>query len=130
MTPTTAPRTILLVEDDESLASILARHLSAHDLPTTIASSAEEAEERLDGGLRPAVLLLDINLPGGTGWSLLRGTAFAAAGSPPVIVVSAVNVPTARLREHGVAGYLPKPFAPETLRATIERVLETEGNEE
>ena len=45
-----------------------------------------------------------------------------AAGSPPVIVASAMAVSPARLREFGVAGYLPKPFALDTLRSTLDRL--------
>ena len=71
----------------------------------------------------PILVLLDINLPGDTGWSVLRSDAFAAAGRPPVVVASAMSVSPARLREFGVAGYLPKPFALDTLRSTIDRLL-------
>ena len=112
---------VLLVEDDEALAAVVARHLNAHGLPTEVVQSSEEAERRLDAGLRPSLVLLDINLPGETGWSLLRGRAYLAAGRPRVIVVSATRISSSRLREFGVAGYLPKPFAMETLLETVRR---------
>ena len=73
------------------------------------------------------MVLLDINLPGETGWSVLRSEAFEAAGRPPVVVASAMSVSPARLREFGIAGYLPKPFGLDTLRSTIERVIGSEG---
>ena len=75
----------------------------------------------LRSGFRPTVVLLDINLPGVSGWDLLRGGGLRAAGSPPVYVVSATSVPPARLREFGVAGFLPKPFAVATLIEIVER---------
>jgi DNA-binding response OmpR family regulator len=78
--------------------------------------------EVLAGGLQPALVLLDLNLPGGTGWDLLRGPALAAAGWPPVVITSAVTINPHRLAEYGVAGYLPKPFAVETLLSTVERL--------
>ena len=40
-----------------------------------------------------------------------------------MVVASAMAVSPARLREFGVAGYLPKPFALDTLRSTIDRLL-------
>jgi CheY-like chemotaxis protein len=83
--------------------------------------SAEEADDLLRAGFRPTVVLLDINLPGASGWDLLRGGGLRAAGSPPVYVVSATSVPPARLREFGVAGFLPKPFAVPTLLEIVER---------
>jgi DNA-binding response OmpR family regulator len=114
---------VLLVEDDESLRRILARHLRAHGYDVDEAASAEEAVTILAEGVRPAVVLLDINLPGDNGWDLLRGPSLPAAGSPPVVVASALTISPRRLAEFGVAGYLPKPFPLETLTATVERLV-------
>jgi two-component system, OmpR family, response regulator len=120
---TAAASRLLLVEDDEPLAGLLSAHLRARGYHVSVAPTAEAAQDALAGGDQPDLLVLDINLPGETGWSLLRSDAFAAAGRPPVIVASAMSVSPARLREFGVAGYLPKPFALDTLRSTIERLL-------
>ena len=117
---------LLLVEDDESLRSILSRHLRHEGYQVDEADSAESAGEALAAGLRPDLVLLDLNLPGGTGWDLLRGSALATAGSPPVVITSAITVSPVRLAEFGVAGYLPKPFPLETLVGTIERLLSPE----
>lgn len=114
---------VLLVEDDGSLRAILVRHLASKGFRVAEAASAEAAAEQLAGGLRPRLVLLDLNLPGGTGWDLLRGAAFADAGRPPVVVTTATTVNPSRLRELAVAGYLPKPFAMETLVATVERFV-------
>jgi len=114
---------LLLIEDDESLASLLATHLRARGYRVAVAPTAEHAQGLLATGDRPDLILLDINLPGETGWTVLRSEAYEVAGRPPVIVASAMAVNPARLREYGVAGYLPKPFAMETLRSTIERSL-------
>lgn len=113
---------ILIVEDDDPLREILARHLRARGHEIHEAASAEDAVEALQAGLRPGLVLLDINLPGDTGWSLLRGDTLAAAGDPPVIVASATTVDSRRLREYRVAGYLPKPFPLQTLLEAIERL--------
>lgn len=121
---------LLLVEDDESLRGILARHLRSQGYPVTEAPTAEAARGALDGGVRPALVLLDLNLPGDTGWDLLRGPELAAAGSPPVVITSATTISPRRLAEFRVAGYLPKPFPIETLMATIERLLNSERGTE
>ncbi len=118
---------ILLVEDDETLGNLLARHLRAHGHQVEISGSTEEAIESLERGLRPSLVLLDINLPGETGWGLLRDGALDAAGGPPVIITSATTISPSRLAEFGVAGYLPKPFPLETLLSTIERSLSPDG---
>jgi len=112
---------VLMIEDDLSLVGIVVRHLRLRGHDARAAASVEEATEMLRSGFRPTVVLLDINLPGASGWSLLRGPELAAAGSPPVYVVSATSIPSARLREFGVAGFLPKPFALPTLIDVVER---------
>jgi DNA-binding response OmpR family regulator len=121
---------LLLVEDDETLRHILAIQLRGRGYEVDEAASAEAAVAALAGGLRPALVLLDLNLPGDTGWDLIRGPHLAEAGSPPVVITSAVTVDPRRLTEHAVAGYLPKPFAVETLFATIERLLNPEKEPE
>ena len=113
---------VLMIEDDLSLVGIVVRHLRLRGHDARAAASVEEATEMLRSGFRPTVVLLDINLPGASGWSLLRGPELAAAGSPPVYVVSATSIPSARLREFNVAGFLPKPFALPTLIDVVERL--------
>jgi DNA-binding response OmpR family regulator len=112
---------VLFIEDDTGLAGVVVRHLRArgHDARSVI--SAEEAVELVGAGYRPTIVLLDINLPGASGWDLLRTGGLRAAGSPPVYVVSATTVAAARLREFGIAGFLPKPFALPTLIEIVER---------
>jgi DNA-binding response OmpR family regulator len=123
-------RRVLIVEDDESLRRIVSRHLRGKGFVVDEAASAEGAAAALDEGLKPGIVLLDLNLPGGTGWDLLRQPALMAAGSPPVVITSATTVSPRRLAEFGCAGYLPKPFPLETLVATLERLLDTEADKQ
>lgn len=120
------PREILIVEDDESLRRIVVRHLRSLGYRVAESDSAEAAVEALNAGLRPDVVILDLNLPGDTGWDLLRGPALDAAGRPPVVITSATTVSPKWLDEFGCAGYLPKPFPLQTLVATVERVTHPE----
>lgn len=121
---------VLIVEDDESLRPIVARHLRGQRFQVSEASSAEAAISLLSGGLHPDVVLLDVNLPGDTGWDLLRGPALPAADSPPVLITSAGSVSPKRLAEFGCAGWLPKPFPMETLVDTLDRLIGKEGANE
>jgi DNA-binding response OmpR family regulator len=119
---------LLLVEDDESLRGVLARHLAALGFAVGEAASAEAATSAVRRGLRPDLVILDLNLPGKTGWDLLRGPWLLDAGGPPVLITSATTVSPSKLAEFHVAGYLPKPFPIETLVAAIERLLPAEGD--
>jgi DNA-binding response OmpR family regulator len=122
-------RSVLLVEDDEALRSVLARHLRARNYVVLEADSSEAARRMLESGSKPSAVVLDINLPGDTGWSLLRDRRhLAAAGDPPVVIASATSISPHRLEEFGVAGYLPKPFPLETLLSTLERLLDPEDS--
>ncbi len=111
----------LLIEDDISLGTIVVRHLRARGHDARLAGSAEDALEMLRAGFWPTVILLDINLPGASGWDLMRAKELRLVGSPPVYVVSATSIAPSRLHEFGVAGFLPKPFAMPTLIEIVER---------
>jgi len=120
---------VLLVEDDDSLRPVITRHLRAQHFDVSEATSAEAAVDVLSSGLRPDVVVLDVNLPGDTGWDLLRGPALKAVGSPPVVITSAGSVSPKRLAEFGCAGWLPKPFPMETLVDTLDRLIASGGSQ-
>jgi len=124
---------VLVVEDDDSLRTIVIRHLRGQGFAVSEATSAEEAVATLDGGLRPDVVLLDVNLPGDTGWDLLRGPSLSRAEPPAVLITSAGAVSPKRLSEFRCAGWLPKPYPMETLVDTLDRLIaqrgSTEGND-
>ena len=124
-----ASDSVLIVEDDDDLRTVLARYLRHQGFVVTEAASAEDAVHTIRGGIRPALIVLDINLPGDNGWDLLRGPSLAEAGHPPVVIASALPVSPKRLAEFGIAGYLPKPFPIETLVDTVERVLSREESQ-
>ena len=117
------PEPLLLVEDDESLRTTVARHLRRHGYAVTEADSTEAARAALANGLRPGLVLLDLNLPGDTGWELVRDGPLSQADGPPVVIVSAIPVSQRQLDEHRIAGYLPKPFPLETLLSMVDRTL-------
>lgn len=114
---------VLIVEDDESLRTIVARHLRGQGFEVGEAQSAEEAARELERGLRPDAVLLDVNLPGDTGWDLLRGPSLRNAAAPAIVITSAGSVSPRLLREFGCSGWLPKPFPLETLVDTLDRVI-------
>ena len=114
---------VLLVEDEDVLRDALAEALRRRGVETVDVGSAEDAADRLADGLRPGLVFLDLNLPGASGWDLLRTALAPAADRPPVVLLTALSVDPARLREFGVDGYLPKPFALATFLSTARRFL-------
>lgn len=114
---------ILLVEDDRSLRASLREFLEEHGFETHAAASRAEGEERLRA-LRPAVCLLDLNLPDGSGVDLLH-LIVRERMAVRVIVISAI--PVGRLEEQfpaGVlAGTLTKPVSPQQLLEAVTRIV-------
>src|SRR4026207_550090 len=100
-----APPSILVGEDDEGLRPILSRHLRRQGYDVDEAASAEEAITAIERGSHPALVVLDLNLPGPTGGDLLRSPARRSAGPPPVVITSAMTVSPKRLAELEIAGY-------------------------
>jgi len=88
------------------------------------AGTFEEVVERLEGGGELDLILLDLQMPGGRGFS---GSMYLRAQYPslPVAIVSANDDPAVirRCMAFGAAGFLPKTLGVEALRAAIGRVL-------
>jgi DNA-binding response OmpR family regulator len=79
---------------------------------------------------QPAVIILDINMPGGTGLEALKKLKLSARTSAiPVIVLSGsteLDMPQ-QVRSLGADEFLAKPINPEVLMLAIERVLRETG---
>ncbi len=122
-----AGEAVLLVDDDDVFVDLVRRHLEAHGYEVATAGSVDAARAVLRSGSRPRLLILDINLPDDSGWSLLRDGSLAAAGSPPVVIMSGTQIRPERLREFHVAGYLPKPVSMSLLTSCIDRFINEPG---
>jgi DNA-binding response OmpR family regulator len=116
---------VLLVEDEATLRSIIARNLVARGHSVTEADSAGEALARLSEA-RPDLMLLDINLPDRSGWDILREVR-SRGWNVPVVIISAVRVSPARLEEFRPLAFLPKPFPLEALLRVVEDARPKKG---
>ena len=101
-------RNVLVVEDDNVLARIIERNLSARGARVLRAASVGEALAAI-AVARPDLMLLDIDLPDRSGWDLLRALQTRDI-TIPAIVVSGTRVSPERVAEFKPVAYLPKPF--------------------
>jgi len=118
----TAKRTILLVEDEESITAPLAEALEREGFTTAIARTAADAIE-LGRRVRPDLVLLDLMLPDGSGFDVCR--ELRAASPVPIIILSARGEEADRVvgLELGADDYVVKPFSAREVIARIRAVL-------
>jgi PAS domain S-box-containing protein len=116
--PEGAP-TVLLIDDDPAMRDLTQRFLGKEGFHVVIAASGEEGL-RLAKALKPAVIALDVLMPGMDGWAVL--TALKAdpdLADIPVIMLSIVD-DKGMGYALGAADYLTKPIdwgrLPDTLR--------------
>lgn len=108
-----------LIVDDERLARAeLRRMLAAHPGVEIVGEAANAAEAALQvEALQPDLLLLDVQMPGGSGFDLL-----AALDDPPeVIFTTAFDQYALQAFEASALDYLMKPIEPQRLAAALER---------
>lgn len=122
---------ILVVEDDERIASFLAKGLSAEGYGVSVARDAEEAAGALamvDEDL--SLVLLDLGLPGSDGLALL-GKIRSHDTRIPVLIVTARQSTTDKVSglDAGATDYVTKPFAFDELLARIRAALRNAGQE-
>lgn len=118
-------RRVLVAEDDDLIADLVAHKLRLKGFDVEIVSDGAEAWERIRAG-RPDVVILDGMLPGLDGLEVLRRIR-----EDLVLTTIPVVMLTARRREQdivnalalGASDYLVKPFMPEELLARVERLL-------
>ncbi|MBL0386397.1 response regulator transcription factor [Tumebacillus sp. ITR2] len=115
-------QTILIVEDEKPIVRLLQAYLTRAGYLVEAAMDGDEALVAY-GQLRPALVLLDINLPRRNGWGVLE--EIRKLGSTPVIMLTARGDVTDRLRglQNGADDYIPKPFDPDEVVARVQAVL-------
>jgi DNA-binding NtrC family response regulator len=117
---------ILLVDDEPGMLRYIKTLLEVDDYKVETATTGEEAVQRLEQGLRPDLVLLDVLMPGIDGLQTLEQLR-QMQGGVKVVMLSCVTdtkkvVQAMRL---GAQDYLTKPFQKAELDAVIERCLDT-----
>ena len=121
-----AKRTILLIEDEESITTPLAEALERDGFHTEIAHTVAEGLAK-GRTVRPDLVLLDIGLPDGSGLDVCR--ELRAGSSVPIIILSARGEEADRVvgLELGADDYVVKPFSAREVIARIRAVLRRAG---
>jgi DNA-binding NtrC family response regulator len=121
---------ILIVEDKDSLRSMLEEMLKGEGLTVTGIGSGAQAVERLRGGEKVDLVLTDWRLPGADGLAVLDA-AIARDPTLPVLVMTAFgSIETAvEAMKHGAEDFITKPVEPDLLRLLVRRAIERRTRE-
>ena len=113
---------LLLVDDDRRIRDLLSRFLSSEGYRVTTAESASDARAKLLG-LHFDLLILDVMMPGETGFDLAR--FIRKSSSVPIVMLTARHEPENRIEglQIGADDYVAKPFEPRELALRIANIL-------
>jgi two-component system, LytTR family, response regulator len=122
--PSIADRPIraVLVDDEQAVRMHLTERLAVHP-SIEIVGEADRAMAAIDliQRLKPDVVFLDVQMPGGTGFSLLPLLSDICP-PPEVVFVTAYDKYALKAFETNALDYLTKPVSPQRLAITVERL--------
>lgn len=115
-------QTILVVEDEPSIADTLIYTLEKEGFDPTRVATLQEAREQLDARSYAAIVL-DVSLPDGNGFEFLK--EIRRNHSSPVLFLTARNDEVDRIvgLEIGADDYITKPFSPREVSARVKAIL-------
>lgn len=115
---------IIIVEDDVYLRDELIHTFQKAGYDASGPSEFEAIEEEL-AKLKPDLLILDVNLPGKTGYELCK--SLKVKSSFPILILTARDTLSDELTALGLGAddFLTKPCHPDRLLARVERLLQT-----
>ncbi len=115
-------KNILIIDDDRDLSGILSDMLEDYGYHTAVAGDGGEALEML-AEQTFHLIILDINLPGQTGFDLCR--ELRETSTVPVLFSSARTSETDRITGFDLGGddYLPKPYSMKELLSRVKALI-------
>ena len=127
--PLMSAPTVLIVEDDPVARQVLQKALRLSGFEVAIATDAVAAVSQARAR-RPAIVVLDLGLPAGSGFVVMdRLRTLPDLSATPILVVSGQDRAQNETRalEAGAAGYIQKPATPEEILEAIRGILADAG---
>ena len=129
MTPTPGGERVLVVDDEPDIVALVAYHLAKAGYRVSTASSGTDALEAVRRE-RPALVILDLMLPGMSGYEVLEQLRAAdATRDVAVLMLTARREEPDRIQglSLGADDYLTKPFSPQELVLRVGAILRRVG---
>jgi DNA-binding response OmpR family regulator len=113
---------LLIVEDEESIGSLVSAYLEQTGYGVTWLRTGEDALLQLDR-IRPRLVILDVGLPGKDGFEVCE--AIRGRSDVPILMLTARDEEPDRVAgfERGADDYVTKPFSPRELAARVKALL-------
>src|SRR3954465_9350334 len=119
-----APAQILLVEDKDSLRTML-RHALERQGHAVIEARDQPEAVRILQQAQPALVLSDLRLPGGEGFGVLRASKEIDADVPVIVMTAYGSIEDAvTAMKEGALDFLAKPVDPDHLLLLVARALD------
>jgi two-component system chemotaxis response regulator CheY len=119
-------KTILIVDDSPTMIMSLRSTLEMNGFAVESASDGAQALALLQGGLRPHLIITDINMPNMGGLEFIRSArALPACRFTPILTLTTESDPAKReeSRRLGATGWLVKPLSGPDLLGVVRQVL-------
>ncbi len=113
---------VLVIDDDQTVRSLMQRHISQDGIEVVTAKDGMEGL-KLARELNPAVITLDVLMPGADGWQVLRELKADSALSEIPVVMCTILDEKNKGYALGAADYMNKPVSREKLRDVLGRYL-------
>ena len=124
---TTESRRILIIDDERPILLTLEALLSRHGYQPETAATASQGLKALQKS-RPAVVLLDLQLPDADGLQTLEKITSEHPGTQVIILTAHDSLSNAiESIKRGAYHFISKPYAPEELLSLIEKALEKQS---
>jgi two-component system chemotaxis response regulator CheY len=117
---------ILVLDDSATMVMSLSRILKNAGYDVETASNGREGMAKLTGGLKPSVILTDLNMPQMDGIAFIKEARKSASTRfTPIIVLTTESGSQKRdeARAAGASGWLTKPTEPNELLTTLKQLL-------
>jgi len=118
-------QTIMLVEDDDKLTSLLQSYLSNFGFDVVVVHSGIDAVEQIVT-IQPSLVVLDLMLPGLDGLSVCRKVRNQFSGQILMLTASGDDMDQVAALEIGADDFVQKPIQPRVLLARIKNLLRRE----
>ncbi|MFP4539813.1 MAG: response regulator [Candidatus Paceibacterota bacterium] len=124
---TKEPKKVFIVDDDYFLLNMYSLKFKNNGMEVEVAGGSDEALEKLEGGLKPDIILLDIIMPGTDGLTLLKEIRERKLAEDSFVIMltnQGLQEDMDKAKELDVDGYIVKATSiPSEVVAEVEKIV-------